>query len=204
VHKTFRAQSQGDPTKEGYYMAANDLRELFPVLENTDGSGAGITKVIEGQAVSSVSGGIPALVAKDSSGNLKFLTLDIQGRLPVTSNSAITPKRARGQLDNGNATSGVLLVTGAQIILTSGKIYTGDSMVVSCMRECLAQLIWNNNGVDNILEDILLGPGQYTVQVNLPGDSFTAGTGTQTLDLRARNTDRASAIRGSIVVTENA
>jgi hypothetical protein len=118
-------------------------------------------------------------------------------------NAAGTLMRARGQLDCGNATSGAIAVTGATIALTPGKTYVAESMVVSCFRETYAQLVWNNNGVDNIMDDVLLGPGQYTFQVDLPGDSFIAGTGTQTLEVRARNTTTyASAIRASVTVAE--
>ena len=184
-------------------MSCEDLREVFPILENLDGSGFGLTRVVEGQAASSVSGAAPVLTVKDSSGNLTFFQLDAQGRLPVTSDGAGTPMRARGMLDCGNATTAMIVVSGAQIPLVTGKKYYGDSFVVSCMRETYAQLVWNNNGVDNILEDILLGPGQYTMQIDLPGDEFTAGSGTQTLEIRARNTtSHASPIRGSVVVTE--
>jgi hypothetical protein len=186
-------------------MAIVDLREIFPILENADGSGAGLTKVVEGDAASIVSGAAPVLAFKDNSGNLVFPQLDPSGRLPVTSAGAGTLIRARGQLDAGNATSGVILVTSAQISLTAGKSYVGQSLVVSCFRETHAQLIWNDNGSDNILEDVILGPGQYTMQVALPGDSFLAGSGTQTLEVRARNTGaQGSAIRASLVVTEMA
>jgi hypothetical protein len=179
-----------------------DLREIFPILENLDGSGFGLTRVVEGQAASSVSGAAPVLAFKDANGNLVFPALDSQGRLPVTTGGAGILVRARGQLDCGNATTGMILVTGAQVSLTNGKQYYGDSFVVSCFREAHAQLVWVDNGVDNILEDILLGPGQYTMQIDLPGDGFTAGSGTQTLEVRARNTtNAASAIRASVVVT---
>jgi len=183
---------------------ATDLREIFPVLENADGSGAGITKVVEGDSASIVSGAVPSLVAKNSAGNLVFLQLDPQGRLPVTSEGAGDLKRARGELSVGNATTGINLVTGAQIILTAGKTYTAESMVVSCFRETHAQLVWNDNGVNNVLYDALLGPGQYTMQIALPGDEIVAGSGTQTLEVRARNTDKASAIRASLAATEQA
>lgn len=180
-----------------------ELREVFPVLEGSDGGGLGITAVQPGFAVSGVANAVPAMSFQDVSGNLVFPQLNSLGQLPVTLQGAGAPIRARGQLDCGNATSGVILVTGAQIVLVSGASYSPVSMVVSCFRETLAQLVWNDNGTDNILEDVLLGPGQYTCQLSLPSDSFMAGSGSQTLEVRARNTTAyPSAIRASVVVNE--
>lgn len=184
-------------------MACEDIRPVFPILEDVSGIGYGVTKVVEGSAASSVSGAIPAITFKDSNGNLVFPQLNNLGQLPVTFVGTSSPIRARGELACGNATSGMILVTGAQISFVAGDTYIGNSFVVSCMRETHAQLIWVNNGSDNILEDILLGPGQYTMQIDLPGDGITAGAvGAQTLEVRARNTTtHASPIRASVVAT---
>jgi hypothetical protein len=181
-----------------------DLREVFPILENpADGAGVAITKVVEGDAASSVSGAVPSLVAKDSSGNLIFLTLDAQGRLPVTSEGAGSVLRARGELAAGNATTGMVTVTGAVINLTATESYADISFVVSCFRETHAQLVFNNNGSESILTDVVLGPGQYTFESDLPKDKITAGsTGTQELKVVARNIDKASSIRASIGAVE--
>src|SRR6185295_7654116 len=180
-------------------MAAVDLREIFPILENQDGSGAGLTKVNAGQAVSTVSGAAPVMAYQDSNGNFVWPQLDTQGRIRVSEQGVGVILRARGQLDTGNATSGFVTVTGASLSLTAGATYVLASMVVSCFRETHAQLIWNNNGSNTILEDVLLGPGQYTYQVGLPNDEIVAGSGTQQLFVQARNTtSNPSAIRASL------
>lgn len=184
-------------------MAAIDLRELFPVLENQDGSGAGLTKVNTGQAITTVSGAAPVMAFQDSNGNFVWPQLDTQGRIKVSENATGVLLRARGQLDTGNATSGYVTVTGATLTLVAGATYVLASLVVSCFRETAAQLIWNNNGSQTILEDVLLGPGQYTCQIGLPNDSIVAGSGTQQLFVQARNTtSNPSAIRASLVATQ--
>jgi hypothetical protein len=176
-----------------------DLREVFPILENADGSGSSVTKVVEYDAASSVSGAVPALIAKNNSGDLVFLTLDPSGRLPVTSEGSGTTIRARGELLAGNATSGMVTVTGAVLNLTLDEAYSEISFVVSCFRETHAQLVFNNNGTETIMTDVILGPGQYTFESDLPRDKIIAGSsGTQELKVVARNIDRASAIRASI------
>lgn len=185
---------------------STDLREVFPILENPDGTGGyAVTKAVEGQAASSISGAVPALVAKDVSGNLIFLQLNSQGQLPVTTNSAGVPERARGELPAGYSapTGATILVTGAQLLLGNGKVVTPMSFVVSCFRETHAQLISVDNGSSTILDDVLLGPGQYTFALSLPGDTYTTGvSGVQTLEVRARNTTTyASSIRASVVAT---
>lgn len=181
-----------------------DLREVFPILEDpASGAGVAITKVVENDAASSVSGAVPALVAKNDSGNLVFLTLDSQGRLPVTSEGAGTLVRARGELVTGNATTGMVTVTGAVLALTPSTAYADISFVVSCLRETHAQLVFNNNGSETILSDVLLGPGQYTFESDLPKDKITAGgVGTQQIKVVARNIDKASAIRASVGAVE--
>lgn len=178
----------------------SDLREVFPILEDpSTGGGVAITKVIEGDAASIVEAAMPSLVAKNSSGNLVFLQLDSQNRLPVTSEGAGTSIRARGELAAGNATSGMELVTGALISMVPGDSYSQVSFIVSCTRETHAQLVFNDDGAESVLSDVILGPGQYTFESDLPKDQITAGpAGTQELKIMARNLSKASAIRATI------
>lgn len=176
-----------------------DLREVFPVLEDIDGSGAAITKVVEGDSAAGVFGAVPALVAKNSTGDLQFITLDAQGRIPVSSEGAGILVRARGELAEGNATSGMADVTGAVLNLEHGEDYSEISFVVSCTRETHAQLIFSNDGSETIMTDVILGPGQYTFESDLPKDKVTAGLiGAQQIKIVARNLSKASAIRASI------
>jgi hypothetical protein len=183
-----------------------DLREVFPILEDENGGGLGVTAATSGMSATGVTG-VPVFMAIDPNGNYTNLNVNSQGQLLTASGQgAGTPIRARGQLDCGYSapTGATILVTGAQIILGNNRTVTPLSFVVSCFREAHAQLYWVDNGSDNLLEDALVGPGQYTVQIDLTGDEITTGsTGTQTLELRARNTTNyASTIRGSIVCVE--
>mgnify|MGYP006276472221 CR=1 FL=1 len=180
-----------------------DFRESFPILEDVSGAGLAITRVFEGSAVSGVLNAVPAIIAKNAAGQLVFLSLDGQGRLPVTSEGTGIPVRARGELSDGNATSGMALVSGAEISLTANRTYSEISFVVSCTRETHAQLVFEDNGDDRIMTDVILGPGQYTFESDMPQDRITAGAvGSQKLKIVARNLGRASAIRASIGAIE--
>lgn len=178
-----------------------DLREVFPILADSAASGAGydVTRAYEGFAAASVSGAVPALVAKDANGDLIFLQLDSQGRLPVTS-VAGTPKAARGFLDGGSKT--LVEVTNSAVVLTSGKSYANIQCIVSCFRETVAQLVWNDDGAETILADIIVGPGSYTYDFDLLNEQVTAGTGTQELKIKAINIDKVSDIRSTITCLE--
>lgn len=178
-----------------------DLREVFPILADSAASGAGydVTRAYEGFAASGVEGAVPSLVAKDSSGNLIFLQLDSQGRLPVTS-VAGTPKSARGIKSGGSAA--MADVTGSALTLTSTKVYTNIQCIVSCFRETVAKLVWNNNGAEVILADIIVGPGSYTYDFDLLNAEITAGAGTQEIKVVAMNLDKLSDIRASVTCLE--
>lgn len=179
-----------------------NLREVFPILADSAASGAGydVTRAYEGFAASGVTGAVPALVAKDSNGNLIFLQLDAQGRLPVASIAGV-PKAARGDLDDG-VTSGYTEVTGGTIILTGGKTYANIQCIVSCFRETHAELVWNDNGTEKVLADIVIGPGEYTYDFDLLNEQILAGTGTQELMIKALNINKASGIRSTITCLE--
>jgi hypothetical protein len=178
----------------------SDLREVFPILEDpSTGGGIALTKVVEGDPASIVEAAMPALVAKNSSGSLVFLQLDSQNRLPVTSEGAGTSIRARGELSAGNATSGMVDVPGAVISMIPGDTYSQVSFIVSCTRETHAQLVFNDDGAETVLSDVILGAGMYTFESDLPKDQITAGSsGTQELKIVAKNLSKASAVRATI------
>lgn len=179
-----------------------DLRTSFPTLEDaTTQVGAPLHKVLEGTAAAAKNASA-ALVAKDPSGNLIYLRTDAAGNLAVTTEGAANCKKARGELAAGQATTPAL-VTGANIPLTVSKGYKEIGFLVSCRRDALFQIIWNDNGAETILGEIVVGSGAFTVPGELHCLSFTAGaTGTQELKIKAMNFEALSSLRASLTVEE--
>jgi hypothetical protein len=180
-----------------------DPREFFPILENTStNAGEAPAKVQSGDDPSGKNGLI-AIGTVDSSGNLAFLKLDPEGRLKVTQEASGVLKRARGELSSGSVGS-LVAVTNAEISLTPGKTYVDIAMLCSCRGNALFQLIHLDNLTENILAEVVLDSGQYTMQVSLPQDEITAGgTGTQKLLVKAKNFQApASSLRATITAVE--
>lgn len=180
-----------------------DLRTSFLTLEDTSTqAGVPLHKVLEGSAAAAKNASA-ALVAKDPSGNLIYLRTDAAGNLAITTEGAAICKRAKGELATGSASPTPVLVTGANIALTVSKIYKEIGFIVSCRRDALFQIIWNDNGTETILGEIVVGSGAFTVPGELHCLSFTAGaTGTQELKVKAMNFEALSSLRASITAEE--
>jgi hypothetical protein len=179
-----------------------DIRTSFPTLEISGTEvGAPLHRVLENDAYAAKNASA-ALVAKDSTGLLlKYLKVDANGALLVSSDGVATCLRARGELAAGSGT--LVLVTGANIPLTTSKNYREIGFIVSCQRDALYQIIWNNNGAETILGEIVVGSGAYTVADQLHCLSFTSGaTGTQELKIKGMNFNALSSLRASVTVEE--
>ena len=174
-----------------------DLRESFPMLENVSTSaGVAAGARVEGNASAAINGLI-GFSFKDSSGNVILPQLNASGQLPVTFDVTGENLFARGTLAAGSAS--LVTVTGAVITLTTSTNYEGIEAVMSCFRDSLFQIIWNDNGVETILADTLCGPGQFTTNVNMANVAFTSGaTGTQELLIKAQNINALSAFRATV------
>lgn len=206
-----------------------DERASFPTLEDASGIGEALRTVQEGQSVASKNGalawafkdssgnaiaapvrtigdaaaGLPVLPVaafRDSSGNLVFPQLNAANQLPVTFAATGNGKKARGEVLAGSAT----LTTVATLTLATSKTYDNLNFVVSCFRDALFQVIWNDDGVETVLGDALCGPGQFTFHGALPDAEFTSGaSGTQQLLIKALNTTGSlSALRAALSVNE--
>lgn len=204
-----------------------DERASFPSLENASGIGEALRTVQEGESVASKNGalgfshkdlsgnaiaapvrndgeangpGVPGFAFQDSSGNLTRPQLNSAGQLPVTLSATGNGKKARGELLAGSGT----LVTIATLTLATSKTYDQLNFIVSCFRDALFQVIWNDDGAETVLADALCGPGQFTFHGALPDAEFTSGaSGTQQLLIKAINTTGSlSALRASLSVNE--
>jgi len=178
-----------------------DPRTSFMVLEDAvTQAGLMLHKVLEGDALAAKNA-LAALVAKDGT-NLAYLKLNPTSKaLYVDSEVPGTKKRALGELAAGSST--IVLVTGANIVLTASKVYTAPQILVSCRRDALFQLIWNDNGAETIHAEVVVGSGQYTFSELFSGIEFTAGaTGTQELKIKAKNFEALASLRAMLTVKE--
>lgn len=177
------------------------LREVFPTLEDSvSGFGVCLTRSQVGDSPAGRNGAI-GFAFRDSAGNLVLPQLDSSGRLPVSTidGNALT---GNGTIANGT-TSGMTIVPGTTLVLTSGKTYTDLGMSVSCSRTAQFQMIQNNNGSLSTICDVIVGPGQYSFAPYLKNLSVTAGvTGTQQLYIQGVCLDKASALIATVVATQ--
>lgn len=177
-----------------------DLKECFPSLsDSVTGEGECLTARQEGEAASGSEGSI-GFSFKDSSGNVVLPQLTAAGKLPVdTEGLAGTCKSANGEVAAGSATA----VDVATITLTASKDYHKVEALGSCFRESIFQIVHNDNAVESVVAEFLVGPGQYSFQVSMDCLDIVAGaTGTQELKLKAYNLDKLSSLRGSISALE--
>jgi len=129
--------------------------------------------------------------------------LDQDGNIPVSlAGSGIC---LRGASISQAGTDTLATLTGGEISLTVDKAYNCVEVLVSAMSESCFQLVQNDDGVETILAEYQVGPGQYTVCCKHECMEFTAGSsGTQQLLLKGLNfsTDEASDLKGQINVKQ--
>lgn len=178
-----------------------DIRESFTVLEDSSTqAGLPLHKVLEGDAYAAKNA-LPALVAKNGTNLVYLKTNPSTGALLVDTGAATICFTENGELAAGSAA--IAQVTGALITLSVSTDYQAIGFVVACFRDSLFQIIWNDNGAETILGEILIGPGQYTVAGELHCLKFTSGaSGTQELKIKAKNMNALSSLRATINVEE--
>jgi hypothetical protein len=177
-----------------------DKRESFPSLEDfTTGEGSALHKIVTGDAPSTKSGSL-AFAFRDSAGNVILPQLNSEGKLPVTSEGAGLPKSAQSGGPITGATSNTLI---CEVSLTASKTYGKISARGACFREAIFQLIQLDDATETILDEFIVGPGHYSYEIQMGSLEIVAGaTGTQKLQLKAKNLDKTSDFRGSLSALE--
>lgn len=176
-----------------------DNKETTFILTNPDTGAANSPKdMVEGDSPATRIGTI-GFAYKDSSGNVVLPQLNADGEVPVTFDSVVVQKFFnRGEISGGSATE----ATVASVALTPGDVYAEFDWLVSCRRDSYFKLVWHDNGVDNVLADVMTDAGLTTVPVVLERLQITAGgTGTQEIRIRANNLGSGlglSALRGTV------
>lgn len=174
-----------------------DPRELFSVLKaSSGGAGVPLDQAIDATTPAAALNGAVGFAFKNAAGNVVLPQLDSLGRLPTT-NVAGTPTSNKGELAAGSLS--LAAVTGASITLTPSAVYTNIQWKGSCRQASLFQLIQTNDVTVTVVDEIVTGPGQYTVNFDLGDVQVTAGaTGTQTLSIQAKNFEELSSLRGIV------
>ena len=177
---------------------------LFRIMKDQSANLIGLVGLSVG--VDAVGSKIAALVTafKDSSGNAAVPQLDVNGAIPVSFDAGTC---VRG--DNASQTGTAVLadLAAGAITLTASTTYKDIEINISSMTESCFQLIWDNNGVETILAEYQVGPGQYSYCCKHNCMMFTSGaTGTQELKLKGANasTDEAADLKGQINVKQPA
>jgi hypothetical protein len=141
--------------------------------------------------------GLVAFAFKDSTGDLVLPQLTVGGQIQVAVTEGLCYKSPAGELAAGSAT--LVIVTGAEITLSTSTTYAGIGFVLSSRRDSLFQIIQQDDATDTILAEFIVGPGQYTVNGELHCLKITTGgSGTQKLKVKAKNFEALSSLRATI------
>ncbi len=142
---------------------------------------------------------LAAMPCKDSSGKIQYIPLNAQNKLPVSFDFG-TEKNAHAKVLGVPSTQTEV----CKITLTVDKVYEKVEALVSCTRDCLFELVQKDDAAEAVIADCLVGPGQYTFQIDMDALKFTAGsTGTQELILYGtQNQGPASDMHGTLACVE--
>lgn len=173
-----------------------DEAQLFRTLVDDTGSAVAMDAVQSGDAPSTQNG-ILSFSFRDSSGNIVLPQLDAAGKLPVTFDAGSClfdySKQTPAGVGSGNS------VDMATLTLATSSTYKNIEYDASCFRDSVIQIVQNDNAVETVLWEGLVGSGQVHIANIIKCLEVTTGAiGTQELILRGYNTDKVSDIRGSL------
>ncbi len=166
----------------------SNIRESFPILEDSSNVGVVITQAVPGTAASAIVSTIAAPVFQDSSGNLVFPQLTPGGAIAVDTNADVGTKA----YVSASAGGSLIEVVVATLSLTAGKKIEEIEFEVSSRRGSLFRFAYNNDGSESQLGYYVVESGQYAYSEHKNHINFTAATGTQQLKMYATNFDVAS------------
>jgi hypothetical protein len=180
-----------------------DLRTSFVTLEDptTPFAGMPLHKALEGDPIASKNAH-GALVAKfNDSGTDKFayLEVDSAGNLLVA-----TAANYAGLSNDGSVAGNASYTQVAIITLTADKVYKDLEVLCSCFRDCIFQVIWNDDTTPTTLvSGIRVGAGTFNEMASFQGLEFTAGvTGTQSLEVKAKCLNALSDMSATVSIKE--
>lgn len=179
-----------------------DPRPSFAVLEDSaTQAGLPLHKVLQGDALASKNA-LAALGFKDASGNLRYPVVDENDvQLVKLAGGYVANLSEKGELAAGSGT--LADVTGAELTLQNSKVVNNVSLLVSCRRDALFQVVWVDDVTPTVLAEVIVGSGAYSLAELIPSLEFTTGaSGDQKLKLMAKNFEALSSLRGTISAVE--
>lgn len=177
-----------------------DVRTSFIILEDVSTqAGVPLHRANQGDAAAGKNA-MPALIAKDASGNLQYPLVNGLRQLVVS-----TDGDDYAYLDaNGKVAGNAAFTDIATIPLDTSKEYEEMLIVIGCTRDAEYIVVWNDDGTPTTLvQGPLVGAGDLSEAMPLKGIRFTSGaSGTQELKLQAKCLNALSDMRGTIAVKE--
>jgi len=181
-----------------------DVREVFTVLEDlSTGVGLPWSQAFEGSAAENRNAA-PALVAKDTAGNLIYLKTNLSGELVVSTESEEYALISDSGTNAGNAAFQDIVTLDLQVDL----VYKELEIVCSCFRDAVFQVVAISDAGGTPVTTVLIngircGAGQYSAIVSLSALMFTAGaTGDQELVVRGKNLNTTSTMDVVVSIKE--
>lgn len=175
-------------------------RENNAILEDVNGAGHALHKVIEGMA-NVAKNALGRTGFKDALNNFMYPITDADGKIVVTSSDASTVNYLRDE----KAISGSLTETVVGFItLQNSKTYHSLGVSVSSRRDAIFNIYHEDNGTFNLLFTALVSSGFPTFKKQFGKDmTFTSGsTGTQKLVVKGYNQSTIADLRYSATIIE--
>lgn len=178
-----------------------DPAEIFRILNGGSGAGVAPDQAIDATTAAAALKGLVGFAFKDINGNVVLPQLDTLGRIAVTNVTGILKSSGAGELAAGSLT--MVAVTAASITLNISKTYTNVSIGICARQDSLFQLIQLNDVTETVLQEFIVGAGQYSLIEQLFNLTFTTGaTGVQKLLFKAKNFETLSSLRANLACLE--
>jgi hypothetical protein len=178
-----------------------DVRTNFPVLEDpSTQAGLPLHKVLEGDS-STGKNALASMVAADAAGNLKYMRVNQNNELVVSTESSISYALLSDSGSNAGSATYVDLVT---IALQNDLVYRELEAIVSCFRDAVFQVVFIDDATETLLvPGIRAGAGDYNGPLSFKTLEFVAGaTGTQQLVIRGKNINATSTLDAALTIKE--
>lgn len=178
-----------------------DIRTSFVTLEDVvSGAGVPLHRALEGDAAAGKNAH-GALVAKNGSGNLRYIK--------VNDNDEVVVSLESGDLaclsDEGGVAGTTSFQDLAVIPLAAGATYKKLGFSGSCFRDAIFEIVWvedvGGTPVETILHTFRVGAGHYNEVDEIECVEFTTTTDPE-LRIRAKNLNTTSDIDGMVAVLE--
>lgn len=178
-----------------------DPKSRFAILADfTTAVGQMVHRALQGDPILNRNA-VPVLGFKNAAAQFRYPAVDAQDRVLVSANAGDLAELAMpGELAAGSLT--LADVTGAVITLQNSYQYQDIEVLVCSREDSLFQVVWDDDGSETVLGEIIVAAGHNTVAAKVPGPFASGATGTQELKLVAMNFEVLASLRGTIGVTE--